>query len=372
MPAKRQSFVSGSRFLPLLIACAMIGPSLVAQSRPDRVIVVTLDGTRWQEVFDGADRGLITGRDGGVADTSYTLERFWRPSVEARREALFPFLTGIVGRQGVILGDSARGSIARVTNGMRFSYPGYSELFTGQADDRITSNDRIPNPNVTVLEWLAGRPGFRNGIEVYGSWDVFPAIFNVGRSRLSVNADGPPFPGARTATERAGNRMAGWLSGVWKGVRPDAATMVAAFEALRTRQPRVLVVLLGETDEWAHERRYDLYLDAANRADRFIADLWTLAQSLPAYRGRTTLLLATDHGRGSGGGWTDHGRDVPSAGRIWMAGLGPRIEPLGLDSRVMATQSQFAATIAKAVGEQWQSARPEAAPPLDAIFKTPR
>ena len=39
--------------------------------------------------------------------------------------------------------------------------------------------------------------------------------------------------------------------------------MHAAIECLRTRKPRVLYVLLGETDEWAHEPRYDLYLDAA-------------------------------------------------------------------------------------------------------------
>ncbi|MGI8992391.1 MAG: hypothetical protein ACR2I2_22775, partial [Bryobacteraceae bacterium] len=42
-----------------------------------------------------------------------------------------------------------------VTNGLNFSYPGYSETLCGFADPRIKSNDKVPNPNVTVLEWLA-------------------------------------------------------------------------------------------------------------------------------------------------------------------------------------------------------------------------
>ena len=88
--------------------------------------------------------------------------------------------------------------------------------------------------------------------------------------------------------------------------------MQGALEYLRTRQPRVLYVMLGETDEWAHGRRYDLYLDAAWRSDRFVRRLWELAQSLPAYRGRTALVLATDHGRGATpADWTDHGEKVP-------------------------------------------------------------
>ena len=64
-----------------------------------------------------------------------------------------------------------------------------------------------------------------------------------------------------------------------------------ALEYLKKNRPRVLYVMLGETDEWAHGRRYDLYLDAAWRNDRFIQRLWEAAQSLPEYAGRTALLI---------------------------------------------------------------------------------
>jgi hypothetical protein len=330
--------------LAMMLAVSLSRSDARAQP-PSRLIVVTLDGMRWQEIFEGADRGLITGDSGGVADTSWALSRFWRASPVERRFALMPFFWSTIGTRGQIWGDSSRGSPARVTNGKRFSYPGYNELFTGRADDRITSNDKVPNPNRTVLEELAQRPPFRHSIEIFGSWDVFPFIFNIGRSALPVNGDGPPFPEARDRSQRVANQMAELLPDHWRGVRLDAPTMAAAIDALRSRKPRILVVLLGETDEWAHERRYDLYLDAARRADRFVELLWREAQALPEYAGRTTLLMSTDHGRGAGRDWPDHGVEVPAAERIWMAALGRGVEPRQLRTEAPVVQGQFAETI---------------------------
>ncbi len=364
MNAKRQTSTTNLLRTAFLSAVCTASTG-VAQSPTDRVIVVTIDGMRWQEVFGGADRSLITGADGGVADTAFTLRQYWRDDRSARQRAAMPFLNTVVAKQGILLGDSAAGSMMRVANTQRFSYPGYNELFTGAPDDaRITSNDKVPNPNVTVLEWLAARPGFRRSIEAYASWDVFPFIFNTDRSKLPVNSSGPPFPAPLTAYQRDANQFSAWLPNHWAGVRLDASTMAAALDGLKTKQPRVLVILLGETDEWAHERRYDLYLDAARRTDRFIELLWETAQRLPAYRGRTSLIVATDHGRGPGRDWTDHGVDIAPANRIWMAVMGPGIRP-NADIRAQSgTQSQFAATLASLVGESWQSATPNAAAAL--------
>ena len=371
MTAKRHASAIASIFAAIFLLLAPAVSSLDAQPTADRVIVVTLDGMRWQEIFDGANRGLITGPDGGVADSGFTLQRFWRDGLDQRRRAVFPFLWGTVATRGLLLGDSALGSAVRVTNGHRFSYPGYNELFSGAADGRIDSNNKIPNPNVTVLEWLAGRPGFAHSVEVFGSWDVFPSIFNVGRSKLPVNGDGLPFPKPATDRQRLMNRMVEWAPTHWQSARLDIATMAGALEALKTKRPRVLAVLLGETDEWAHERRYDLYLDAARRSDRFIQLLWEAAQSMPEYRGRTSLIIATDHGRGSARDWSDHGNDVLSAERIWMAVMGPKVMLTGVAKNQPAIQSQFAATIAKLVGEDWQSARPGAARPIRLSAGTP-
>jgi hypothetical protein len=378
----KRSEAGGARGWPLVLAGVLAWLTAVAttaalasdqgpasSTRPPRkvgnVLVVTLDGMRWQEVFAGLARGVNTKEEGGVGEPDVLASRFDRPTPEARREALFPFLWTVVAREGQILGDPSRGSLVRVTNGLWFSYPGYSELLTGVADPRIDSNDKRVNPNTSVFEWLNARPGFEGRVAAFGSWDVLPFILAAERSRLPVNGEGVPFPEPQTDRERLIDEFAADLPSSGGGGRYDAAAMQGALEYLRTRQPRVLYVLLGETDEWAHERRYDLYLDAAYRSDRFLRRLWEAAQALPAYRGRTALLVATDHGRGATTkDWTDHGREVPAAERIWMAVMGPDTPALGVREGVTVTQSQLAATVAALLGEDFRAAAPAAAPPL--------
>lgn len=355
--------MSKTRLITLVLACGSTIASAQTHPVADRLIIVTMDGVRWQEVFGGAVKELISAVSGGVADTVGVTRRFWRDSPEARREALMPFLWGTVSRDGWLRGDSSAGLPVRVTNGKRFSYPGYNELLTGAPDDRIDSNDKIPNPNVSVLEWLNARPGFHGSVEAFGSWDVLPFILDSARSHLPANGDGPPVAKSVTAEERLLNEFAAALPRYWGNVRFDAVTMAGALHDLKTRKPRVLYVMMGDTDEWAHERRYDLYLEAIHRGDQFVRTLWELVQRMPEYRGRTALLLATDHGRGSGNDWTDHGRDVPASDRIWMGGM---MQVKGEGSQVTGgplTQSQFAATIARLLGleAEFRKANPKAA-----------
>jgi len=341
--------------------------------RARNVIVVTLDGLRWQELFSGFSADYNTKEEGGVGDPAAVAGRFDAPSAAARREALMPFLWAVVARDGQILGDPAASSLVRLTNGLRFSYPGYNEMLSGAPDPRVDSNEKITNPNLTVLEWLGSRPGFEGRIAAFGSWDVLPFIVAAERSGIHTNGDGPAVLEPRTDRDRLLNDFTADLPRYWGGSRFDAPTMQGALEYLRTRQPRVLYVMLGETDEWAHGRRYDLYLDAAWRGDRFVRQLWETAQSLPAYRGQTTLLLTTDHGRGeTPADWTDHGRDVPAAERIWAAALGPDTPALGVRDGVSGTQSQLAATIAAALGEDFVAASPRAAPPFSGVVDPAR
>ena len=122
---------------------------------------------------------------------------------------------------------------------------------------------------------------------------------------------------------------------------------------------------LGETDEWAHARRYDCYLESAFNSDRFLRRLWEAAQSMPEYANNTSLVVTTDHGRGGTlGDWTNHGQDVPGAEHLWIAVMGPDTPALGVRENVEVTQGQTAATVAALVGEDYKAAVPKAAPPL--------
>jgi type I phosphodiesterase/nucleotide pyrophosphatase len=350
-----------------LLALAVGGLSARQPRRASNVLIVTLDGMRWQEVFGGLGADLLTKEGGGVSNAAALEQQFGGATPEARREKLMPFLWGTVAREGQIFGDASRGSIARVTNGLRFSYPGYNEMLTGSPDPRISSNDRVANPNVTVLEWLNRRPAFTGKVAAFGSWALLPWILNESRSGIPSNADDrAPVANPASDRDRAINEFAADLPRFWAEERFDAPTGLGALEYLRRNHPRVLYVMLGETDEWAHARRYDLYLDAARRNDRFIRQLWEAAQALPEYSGKTALIVATDHGRGATPEtWTGHGEKVPESDRIWMAVMGPDVRPLGIRSGVPSTQAQVAATVAALLGEDYNAAQPQAAPPLD-------
>jgi hypothetical protein len=321
------------------------------------VILVTLDGLRWQEVFGGADASLLNGETGGAKSVDALKERFWSEDVAERRTKLLPFLTGVVAKQGVLIGNPETGPVVRVSNGKNFSYPGYSELLTGKADERIDSNDKIPNPNVTVLEWLHQKERFKGRVAAFCSWDVFPFIINEPRSGIPVNAGWEPFEQASShaALDRL-NRLGDEFGHYWDNVRYDYLTFSGAMEYLAAKRPKVLYVSLGETDDWAHARRYDLYLDAAHRNDRYISLLWEATQRLPEYAGKTSLFITTDHGRGdTPADWTSHGSQIAGSDLMWAAAIGPRITSQGLDAGATFTQSQTAPTVAALIGEIYEA-----------------
>ena len=221
--------------------------------------------------------------------------------------------------------------MVRVTNGHNFSYPGYNELLSGKADPRIDSNDKKPNPNVTVLEWLNGRDAYRGKVAAFCSWDVFPWIINRERSGVLVNAGFEPVASAGDPGRRAMlNQLLADTTPFVEGVRHDSFTFAAALDHVRAAKPRVLYLSLGETDDWAHLGRYDNYLLTARRFDDYVRRLWDAMQAMDEYRGRTTFVITTDHGRGSAPvEWKSHGEEIPASRNIWIAVMGPDTPALG-------------------------------------------
>jgi hypothetical protein len=335
--------------------------------RQPRLILVTLDGLRWEEVFRGADERFMNRDDGGVRDVAALKSQFWDEDPEVRRQKLLPFLWSELVPQGQLWGNQDMECQVRVTNGRYFSYPGYHELLAGYADPRIDSNAKQHNPNITVLEWIHRQDGFEGSVQAFCSWDVFPYILNSPRSGIPVNAGWQPLGDlGENSIAPMLNEVADNLPRVWDGVRYDYFTFQGAMLALKHDRPRVLYVSLGETDDWAHEGRYDLYLESARRNDQYLRELWHFVQNDPDYAGRTNLVIATDHGRGdTPSGWKSHSASIPGSESIWIGCLGPDVAPRGVRANLKATQSQVAATSAQLLGFDYCAAVAEAAQPLN-------
>jgi hypothetical protein len=334
-----------------------------AETKTKNIIFVMTDGLRWQEVFGGADAALMNKENGAVVNVDALKEKYWREDAKARREALMPFLWTVFAKNGQIYGNRNLGSDAHVTNTMFFSYPGYNETLCGFPDDaRINSNDKNPNPNVTVLEWLHRKPAYRGKVAAFAAWDTFGAIFNSARAGFPVNVGYEPLKAGPTTPQIELLNRLKVETHAWNAEPFDPFTFHTALEYLKQRKPRVLFLSLGETDEWAHEGKYSEYLGAARRVDQYLKELWDTVQSIPQYRGTTTLIFSPDHGRGEAPvQWKSHGQKVPDSKYMWMAFLGPDTRALGERSKIEAvTQNQIAATLAALLGEDYAAEVPKA------------
>ncbi len=344
------------RYLTVLLVFAVL---LFGADTAGVVLVVTMDGLRWQEVFGGVDARLIDPKNESLR------RDFLRETPQEGRETLLPFLWNTVARNGQVFGNPSKGSVARVTNRKRSSYPGYQEMLAGFVDPEIQGNSKRPNPNRSVLEWLNGRSGFAGRVAAFGTWDVLPFILNRERSGLHIVAGSEPILDD-PLSERQGtiNDLLRDTTAPWGESNPlDSFAFHAALDYLNRHHPRVLYLMFGETDEWAHEGNYDRYLRAAHLEDRLVQRLWGAAQSIAP--GRVALVLTTDHGRGSGAEWTSHGEKIEGAENVWIAVMGPQVASLGERAGPpFVTLGQVAATVALLAGEDYCTSVSQAAAPL--------
>jgi hypothetical protein len=338
------------------------------------LVLVTLDGVRWQEVFGGVDLDLIED-DRFTNDADFLRKKYWHEKRVERRKRLFPFLWSVIESNGVLIGDRDSESYVEVTNPWWFSYPGYNEILTGRADPKIDSNDKNWNANVTLLEVLNDLPEFEGRVAAFASWDVFPYIVNSQRSGVPVNAGFEILEPAISVQTSWLNQVSASAPRIWNTVRLDFITHGYAMETLRVQQPRVLYIAYGETDDFAHDDSYDRYIDAAYRTDRMLAELWVLLQSDAFYKDRTTLIISTDHGRGStASGWPGHGSStsgneaIEGSDQIWLAAIGPRVESKGV-VRGNWAQSQIAATALTSIWLDATTLMPIADDPIREILK---
>ena len=340
-----------------------------------KLIIVTLDGLRWQEVFTGADTLLL--KDSEVVSNTQTLEnKFGAKDAVQRALKLMPFFHRVLKKQGVLIGNPIDNQSVKLTNDYYFSYPGYIEIYTGKVDPKIVSNAKVKTDTPNILELLQNKHQYPNKVAFFGSWDVFPYIMRRGEHEVIINTGFESLaPNLAGLTQKADiehlqqlNMIFNNTPSPWETVRLDAFTHAYAMTYLRNVKPQVMAISYGDTDDFAHDGEYDQYLHAAHRTDKMIAELWNYIQHDPYYKNQTHLLITSDHGRGSSkADWQHHASEKAVQGymkglskfpkgiigsdQVWIAGIGPNIKsaPQGRFDDVKLTQ--FAPTALVLLGE---------------------
>jgi arylsulfatase A-like enzyme len=271
-----------------------------------------------------------------------------------------------------VLGDKEKGSRVQPRNPHLFSAPGYAEILTGQYQPDVVSNDVKRYPHPTVLQFVRRELGLdRRQVATFGSWEGFATLSSSEEGAFFTNAGYEKVP-REIATPRMEElgRLQFEIMALWEVGRSDAVTFNLALEYLKTQRPRLLYIALGESDDWAHARRYDRLLDSIHVVDGFLGTLWDTLQSIDAYRGATTLVLTTDHGRGvRPADWVEHDEGVEGSEDIWIAVIGPDTPAQG-DRAPYPTvhQADVAATLLRLLGLDPVKFNPEAGPAIPAAF----
>jgi hypothetical protein len=308
---------------------------------PRNVIIVTIDGVRWQEVFGGVDG-----------------ERARRAHLPActRVDAatLLPNLHRHFFDGGVVVGAPGRREM--VASGPNFvSLPGYREIFTGRASS-CSSNfcDFISEP--TVVDELRAHERLAAGdIAVISSWrnieraatiDPRTVAISAGRhggatrDQLRVSAAA----GRDLDAGRGASAYPGWID-----YRPDRFTAQLALDYLAVRRPRFLFVGLGDTDEYAHRSDYAGYVASLRAADRFIGQLMAELAQLGDYGAETAVIVTTDHGRAAN--FSGHGGGAPESQRVWLLAAGAGLPAHGFgDGERAARLADIAPTVRRWLG----------------------
>lgn len=344
-----------------------------APLRTRNVIMVTLDGLRIQEMFSGMDP-IVSAKeeDSGIYDEDRTRRLYWRETPDERRRTLLPFFWDRLAAQGIVLGNKEKGSRVTPRNPHLFSAPGYAEILTGQFQPDVTSNDAKRYPHRTVLEFVKDELKLSpREVAVIGGWEPFKMLASSRPDAFFTYAGYETIP-RDIATPRMAflEDLQSQVMALWEEGRSDAITFNLALEYLKTQKPRLLYIALGESDDWAHARRYDRLLDYLHVADGYLKTLWETLESIDAYRGKTTLIVTTDHGRGvTGKDWVDHEEGIKGSEDIWIAIVGPDTPDRGeVAPHETVHQADIAATLARFFGLEFARFNPDAGPPIQAAF----
>lgn len=345
----------------------------IARSQTENIIIVTTDGFRWQEIFNGMDTAIAKQWKYHHGDSAEIYQHYWSDDINERRKKLMPFLWNTVAKNGQIYGNRNEGNFVNVFNPHWFSYPGYSELLCGFVDTAVNSNKYPNNPHSSVLEFFNQQSVLKNKVAAFGAWDAFERILNKSRSKISViNAYDTCGGNNPTSNEKLINEMlhnSVKILGTEECL--DVFTHYEALEYLKKNRPKVLYISYGETDEWAHEGKYRNYLDAAHQVDAYIQQLWNYIQSDPQYKNKTALLFTVDHGRGDlqKDQWVTHDNKIKGSDQIWFAVMAPNVAAKGeMKNAGQLYQQQLAATASKIMGYQFTCEHPVAAA-IESVIK---
>lgn len=338
-----------------------ISSNLFAQSarKTKNLVLILIDGYRWEELFHGANLDLLTNPKYNSMDSLQRLKDFWSDNLQDRRKKLMPFTWKTIAKHGQLYGNRKYGNKVNLKNPYWYSYPGRAEVLSGFVDKKVNSNNYGINTNPNVLEFLNKQKGYKDEVVTFACWGATGRCLNKPNSDMLINVPWENIKGDHlTDAEVLANEIQHFAPKTFgQEERLDFEVYALAKAYIKAHHPKVIYLDFGDTDEYAHHGQYDHYLLDIHNLDAMIKNLWEMMQADAFYKGKTTFVIVPDHGRGRREQWTSHGAWCPHSDETWLMVMGPDTKPMGeMKTDQQIYQDQFAATVAKLLGFNYTTA----------------
>ena len=286
------------------------------------VVLIVLDGVRWQEIYRGVDSDLADKSELGGDERG-----------SGRR--LMPNLWNLIETRGIALGHPDERGGVEASGPDYVSLPGYAEIFTGRTSAGCFSNDCEPHLTSTLADEFRALAGARDeDVAIIASWEKIERVAAATPARIVVSTGrlhGASRERLRYDPEASALLDEGERAGPWpgsQGFRPDRITSAIGLRYLAQKKPRFLFLGLGESDEFAHMGDYHNYLGSLRYADQVIGEVVRTLDAMGEAGRRTSLIVTTDHGRSYG--FREHGGSSPESRTVWVVGAGGNIPSGGI------------------------------------------
>jgi Sulfatase len=323
------------------------------------VVLVVLDGVRWQDVFVGADPGL-------AAEAKV-------PAVRA--DELMPHLHALIADRGAALGAPGEGAPMAASGPNFVSLPGYTEIFSGRSPSPCRDNDCAPTRLPTLMDDMRAVTQRPSDVAVIASWEKIERVASADPSNLVLST-------GRVRTRHAESLRDDEVTREWleRGARsdpfpgyddfrPDQYTAAVGLRYLETKRPRLMFLGLGEPDEYAHRDDYAGYLGSLRAADAVIGELFVVLGRMGVRGQHTTVFVTADHGRGRD--YRMHGRNFPESSRVWLVAAGAGVAARGFAHADRPHRLADIAPTVRTLLDLPPEVSPSSGTPLDELFLPP-
>jgi predicted AlkP superfamily pyrophosphatase or phosphodiesterase len=240
------------------------------------VVVVIMDGARFSETFGDASKRNI------------------------------PYLRTFIAPQGVT-------DLSFYNDGPTYTLAGHTAIATGYYQEINNSGHEYPL-HPSFFQYYERQ----SAIKGKTSWVV------ASKDKISIlsNTTDPAWEGEFRPAYDCGTDG----SGTGSGYRNDSLTCLRVLQILNNDHPRMMLVNFQEPDGSGHSGVWADYLNAIEKTDKYIYDIWKFIQKDKFYKGNTAFIVTNDHGRhadGFNGGFSNHGCSCDGCRHVMFVAVGP-------------------------------------------------